>query len=133
MPKPRTILVADDDVLVRLGLSDYLRACGFKVIEAAGGLEAKTILQKGPDVDILLADAQLAGDDGGFALAQWVRRYRRNVSVILTGSLTSKAEAALRICDHPSEPDSAETLLRRIQGARVRKRVAGQTGRKKTS
>ena len=36
-PKDRTptVLLADGDVLIRLSLSDYLRRCGFKVLEAA--------------------------------------------------------------------------------------------------
>jgi CheY-like chemotaxis protein len=93
-----TILVADDDVLVRIAVADYLRACGFRVIEAAGGLEAKTVLQHGPEIHVLFADARLAGDDSGFALAQWVRAHRPNVGVILSAGLARKSEAAARLC-----------------------------------
>jgi CheY-like chemotaxis protein len=32
---PDTILVVEDDVLVRMPISQYLRDCGYRVIEAA--------------------------------------------------------------------------------------------------
>lgn len=93
-----TILVADDDVLVRIAIAEYLRGCGFRVIEAAGGLEAKTVLQHGPEIHVLMADARLAGDDNGFALAQWIRRHRPRVNVILSAGLNRKSEAAASLC-----------------------------------
>lgn len=96
--KPRTLLLAEEDVIVRLGLATYLRECGFVVIEAASAVEARAVLMAGPKIDILYADAQLAGPESGFALAQWVRRHRPSVRVILTATLMNKAEAAADLC-----------------------------------
>lgn len=93
-----TLLLADGDVIVRLALGEYLRACGLMVLEAATGEEAKAILQSGMSIDSLFCDAQLPGVENGFALAQWVRRYRPAIDVVLTTSLESKAEAAGRFC-----------------------------------
>jgi CheY-like chemotaxis protein len=39
-----TVLVAEDDVLVRMPISQYLRDCGHKVVEAANADEAMTAL-----------------------------------------------------------------------------------------
>ena len=116
----KTILIAEDDVIVRLGLARHLRSCGFDVLEAAGAAEAKTLLQRGPDIDVLLADARLAGPECGFALAQWVRRYRRRIEIHLTGSLANKAETVMRIC--PGDGDHRQ-LLRLLQMRR--RRAAG--------
>ena len=116
-----TVLVADDDVLVRIAVSEYLRACGFRVIEASGGLEAKTVLQHGPEIHLLFADARLAGNDNGFALAQWARRHRPGLGVILSAGLTRKAEAAARLCSrNQSPPPPASHLRERIEGMRAR-------------
>jgi CheY-like chemotaxis protein len=116
-----TILVAEDDVLVRIAIAEYLRGCGFRVIEAAGGLEARTVLQHGPDIDVMLADARLAGDDNGFALAQWVRRYRPQVSVVLSVTLENKSEAAAHLCARNQTPPPAASHLRdRINAMRQR-------------
>lgn len=41
-----TILVLERDVLTRAFLSDYLRSCGYRVLEARSAKEALTILQE---------------------------------------------------------------------------------------
>lgn len=116
-----TILVAEDDVLVRIAIAEYLRGCGFRVIEAAGGLEAKTVLQHGPDIHVLFADARLAGDDSGFALAQWVRRHRPRMTVILSAGLTRKSEAAAQLCNDRQSPAPPASHLRdRIEAMNTR-------------
>jgi CheY-like chemotaxis protein len=116
-----TVLVAEDDVIVRIAVAEYLRDCGFRVIEAAGGLEAKTVLTEGPDIHILFADAGLAGDDNGFALAQWARRYRPKVNVILTTGLANKSEAASHLCSRNQTPPPPPSHLRdRIRDMKAR-------------
>lgn len=114
------ILVVEDDVLVRIALGDYLRECGFRVIEASGSLEAKTILQHGPEIHILFADARLAGDDNAFALAQWVRRFRPKISIVLNASLAKKAEAAAHLCNrNQPNPPPASHLRDRIKAMKA--------------
>ena len=46
-----TILVVEDEMLIRLHVADYLRDCGFDVLEAADGARALEILQSGRPVD----------------------------------------------------------------------------------
>ncbi len=114
-----TILVAEDDVLVRIAIADYLRGCGFRVIEAAGGQEAKMVLQHGPAIHVMLADARLAGEDNGFVLAQWARRYRPRMTVILSVSLEQKSEAAASLCSGSKiAPPPSSHLRERINSLR---------------
>lgn len=115
-----TVLVVEQDVLIRIALAEYLRDCGYRVLEAAAGREAKTVLQHGPEIHVLLADAGLAGDDEGFALAQWVRRYRPQVSVILSVSLQSKSDAAAQLCASSKAPPPALHFRDRISAMRQR-------------
>jgi len=103
------ILLADEDVIVRLGIAEYLRDCGLVVLEAATSQEAKSILQAGPDIDVLFSDAQLAGPESGFALAQWVRRNRPGVEIILEVSLESKTVAAFELCCPPDRHKSFDS------------------------
>ncbi|HYD86209.1 MAG TPA: response regulator [Vitreimonas sp.] len=121
------MLLADDDVIVRMALGEYLRTCGLKVLEAASGKEAKAVLQSGIDVDVVLSDAQLAGEETGFALAQWIRRYRPTVEVILTSTVLGKAQAASEFCARfPTKaPYDSSGLAARIRAlAAERKRRA---------
>jgi len=94
----QNILLAEGDVIVRMALGEYLRTCGHKVLEAASSREAKSVLQSGIAVDVVLSDAQLAGEESGFALAQWIRRYRPAVEIILTSTVLGKAQAASEFC-----------------------------------
>lgn len=93
----KTVLLVEADVLVRFGLASHLRACALTVIEAVNADDAKAILVTGPKVDILLSDTQLAGEGSGFVLAQWVRRHRPWIEIILTGSIVNKAQATAEI------------------------------------
>lgn len=115
-----SVLVVEDDVLVRIAVAEYLRECGFRVIEAAGGLEAKTVLQHGPAIDVLFADSRLAGSDNGFALAQWTRRYRPTITVVLSTGLEKKSEAAAQLCSRNQTPPPSPSHLRnRIQAMKA--------------
>lgn len=125
-----TILVADDDVIVRIAIAEYLRDCGFRVIEASGGAEAKTVLQYGPEISVLFADARLVGEQNGFALAQWVRLHRPRVSVILSAGLARKSEAAAKLCaGGDTQAPPAAHLRERIEAMNSRKqRMRGPRG-----
>jgi CheY-like chemotaxis protein len=122
------ILVAEDDVLVRIAIADYLRNCGFRVIEAAGGREARTVLEDGPTIHVLLADARLAGDDNGFALAQWARRHRPHMTVILSVSLDQKSEAAASLCSDGKIAPPSSRMHDRISSMRQRTTGGGGHG-----
>lgn len=95
-----TLLIVEADVIIRFGLAEYLRACGMTVIEAGDADDAKAVLLAGPRIDIVMADAQLAGEQNGFALAQWLRRHRPQVRVILTSTIPNKTRSAVELCGH---------------------------------
>ncbi|MEJ0059981.1 MAG: response regulator [Terricaulis sp.] len=118
-----TILLVEPDVLIRLSLADYLRGCGFQVIEAAHAEEGKMILASDAKVDVVLADAQMPAPAMGFAFAQWVRRRRPSVTLILAASILNKAKAAAELCDStPIRPKPCEHghLADRIQSMLAR-------------
>jgi CheY-like chemotaxis protein len=115
-----TILVADNDVIVRIAIAEYLRECGFRVIEAASAAEARTVLQHGPKIDVLMVEAR-RGDDRGFAVAQWARRHSPRINVIISAGLTRKSEAAAQLCSGGKTPaPPASNLRERIEGMNAR-------------
>jgi CheY-like chemotaxis protein len=114
--KKLTVLLVEADVIVRFALAQHLRTCAHTVIEVVSGTEARAVLLAGPAVDVVLADAQLAGDDNGFALAQWVRRHRQSIDVILTGTLAHKVQVACEFCVEGDRADhDALGLISSIQ------------------
>ncbi len=54
MPEPSTILVCDDEVLIRWSLREYLEAEGYSVVEAADGIEClERVRAQPPDLVVL--------------------------------------------------------------------------------
>jgi CheY-like chemotaxis protein len=72
----RVIGAVQDDALVGMTASGYLRHCGYRVLEAANSDEALLLLQK-PDiqVDVVMIDVGSSGAMSGFKLAQRVHTF----------------------------------------------------------
>ncbi|MGA8772505.1 MAG: response regulator [Rhodomicrobium sp.] len=120
-----TILVVDEEVLIRFAIADYLRDCGYRVIEAASGKEAMLVIEKSDlKIDIVLCDAALKGKVNGFNLAQWVRTNRTGMPVILAGTPAKAADAAAELCDEgpnlarPYEPQLVVDRIKRLLAKR---------------
>lgn len=93
------IMVVESDILVRGPLAAFLRECGYRVIEAANGQEARRFLDSDNRIDVVLADVDDASDvEGGFALASWVRNHHPGVDITLAGTLSKAVEAARDLC-----------------------------------
>jgi DNA-binding NtrC family response regulator len=120
-----TLLVVDDEVLIRLAISDYLRECGFKVIEAASAEEAIVVLeQSGKTIDLVLSDVEMPGSMDGFALSAWIRTHQPGLPVVMAGSPSRAASAAAELCEtgpQLSKPYDTQLLIdhiRRLLGTR---------------
>jgi DNA-binding NtrC family response regulator len=123
-----TILIVNDEVLIRLALSEYLRDCGYRVIEAASADEAILVLQHAQiQMDIVFSDIKMPGPMDGFGLSQWVRANRPGLDVILAGTLPRAVAAASDLCEGGSAPNPyhPQAVLDRI-----RRLLASRAGRK---
>jgi CheY-like chemotaxis protein len=96
----QTVLVVEDEVLVRLVIADYLRECGYRVHEAVNAEEAVVILQS-PEVsvDVVFSDVEMPGNMDGFGLARWVRTNKPGTQVILTSGAERSADIAATLCE----------------------------------
>lgn len=116
---PKTILVVEDEVLIRFAVADYLRACGYQVLEAANADEAVVLLDAADmKIDLVFSDVQMPGTRDGFGLARWIRSKRPGVRVMLTSGADRSAEIAGELCDMgPVEPKPYDhkKLLQRIR------------------
>jgi CheY-like chemotaxis protein len=115
-----TILVVEDEVLIRAPMAEYLRDCGYRVFEAADTAEAKAMLNADTPVDLVFTDVNMPGAENGLILASWVREHFPDIKVILTSgvaNITTNAGdprmdgAVLR------KPYRYEVVLQRIQTA----------------
>jgi CheY-like chemotaxis protein len=57
-------------------IAQYLRDCGYRVLEAASVDEAMTILQKSDThIDVVLSDVEMPGPMNGFGFAQGLAQF----------------------------------------------------------
>jgi CheY-like chemotaxis protein len=93
------ILIVDDDELVRMVLSDHLQDTGYVVQTASSGDEAKSVLEAGEiQYALVVTDIVMPGSMDGFQLADWVRRRRPSLPIILTSGYSKKARSAEELC-----------------------------------
>jgi CheY-like chemotaxis protein len=113
------VLVVDDEVLVRTAIAEYLRDCGYRVLEAASATEAVLALQDSElRVDIVLSAVEMPGPMDGFGLSRWTREHRPDVEVVLAGTPARAATAAAKLCDEGpklSRPYQPQLVLDRIK------------------
>ena len=108
----RTILLVEDDALLRVSAADHLRGKGYHVIEAGTVIEAATILSSGPSVHLVFSDVDLPGATGGLSLAVWINAYHPKVPVVHVGHPGGHADA------HRSAPESVHSEALRLREGR---------------
>jgi DNA-binding NtrC family response regulator len=114
---PATILVVERDILVRQPLAQYLRDCGYRVLEAVNAVEARGAVSSGRErIDVLLMDVKGVPIEGGFALASWVRSNHPTVKVLLGGTIAHVLKLAGELCnDGPDGPLDYRSVLDHIR------------------
>lgn len=118
-----TILVAEDEVILRMILSDHLRANDFHVLEAASGAEARVIMNAVPQVDAVISDVHMAEQYEGIELVRWMNAHHPRIPVILTsgsaGVQQARAwESSSNVTDFVPKPYS-EHAMEQLVRARI--------------
>ena len=94
---------------MRMPIAQYLRDCGYKVIEAASGDEAMAVLlHREAVVDVVFSDIEMPGAVDGFGLAKWIREHRPGLDVVLAGTIPRTVECAKELCEEGSVPKPYE-------------------------
>jgi DNA-binding response OmpR family regulator len=111
-----TVLVVDDEPIVRDVVVRYLQRDGFTTLEAGDGDTARDLIENG-DPGLVVLDVMLPGTDG-LELCRWIRS-RSDLPVIL---LTARGEEADRIVglelgadDYVTKPFSPRELAARVR------------------
>jgi PAS domain S-box-containing protein len=86
-----TILVVEDDKLVRDYVLTQLRSLGYVTLEAANGAEAVALVDAGHPFDLLFTDVIMPGAMNGRQLADEIARRRPGLKVLFTSGYTENA------------------------------------------
>jgi DNA-binding response OmpR family regulator len=111
-----TVLVVDDEPIVREVVVRYLAREGHRTLEAGDGDAARGVIERS-DPDLVVLDVMLPGTDG-LELCRWIRG-RSELPVIM---LTARGEEADRIVglelgadDYVTKPFSPRELAARVR------------------
>jgi CheY-like chemotaxis protein len=86
-----TILLVEDDEMVRRYASKQLGSLGYRVLTAGNGPEALTLLEEHSGIDLLFTDIVMPGGMSGREVAEEVQRRDPAVRVLYTSGYTEDA------------------------------------------
>lgn len=100
-----TILIVEDEVLIRSCFAEYLQDNGFKVLEAGTADDAVDIIEKADAaVDLVFSDVMMPGKLNGFGLAQWVHARHPGLPIILTSGHAKSVADSIKRCGTAALP-----------------------------
>jgi two-component system, response regulator PdtaR len=109
-----TILVVEDEVLLRMVITDQLRDAGYSVIEAVNAHEATEVLRNSANIEVVISDIQMPGSMDGVDLARMIRSEYPAIKIVLaSGHL-----ALVNWADHDGffeKPYDADKIIRHIK------------------
>jgi CheY-like chemotaxis protein len=97
-----TVLVVEDEGLVRLDAAEGLREAGFDVVEAATSDEAEDAFEAREDIDVVFTDIDIPGRMNGLELARRLYSRRPTLRLVLTSGSVRPTKAEI--------PDAGEFL-----------------------
>jgi len=90
---PQTILVVEDEPLIRMSAVAALRDAGYWVLEAQNSAEALDVLSRHSEISILVTDVRMPGLMDGLALVTWVQLNNPAIRSIVVSANATAAEA----------------------------------------
>lgn len=94
-PKPVTVLVVDDEALIRMYATDVLEDAGFLIVEAENGEEAIAALNHHPEISVLFTDINMPGPFDGLELARKIYERRPDVQLIIASGKMRPTKAEI--------------------------------------
>jgi CheY-like chemotaxis protein len=116
-----TILVVEDEWLLREMIVEHLHAAGWNVIEAENGEDALACLENGAEIDVVFTDIRLNGTLNGWDVGEASRRIATDLPVIYASG--NAVEPARRVdgslfFPKPYEPEHIRLACERLIIAR---------------
>ncbi len=120
--KQKTVLIAEDDPLIRLVVAEALTDAGFAVIEAEHAAAALGTLASGTGrIVLLFTDINMPGSMDGLELAHRVRLSWPDMAILITSGRPLPAATATphaaRFIAKPYNPDHVVSDIRRMVAA----------------
>jgi two-component system, response regulator PdtaR len=89
----QTVLVVEDEVLIRMATVATLESAGYAVLEACDSAEALRILASNENVRVVVTDVSMPGDMDGLGLVKCLQRERPILRALVVSAKTCADEA----------------------------------------
>jgi two-component system, response regulator PdtaR len=124
-PAATTILIVEDEFLVRACAADVLCESGFKVLQAANAPDALLVLEDA-HVDVVFTDINMPGEFDGLGLARRVRRRWPHVAMVITSgrACPERGVEGARFLPKPYMPETLARLIGEMAGSKRDRRCA---------
>jgi CheY-like chemotaxis protein len=90
-----SVLVVEDEPIIRLGAVMDLEDAGFNVFEASNPDEAMMVLADHPEIQALFTDVEMPGSMNGLTLAAAVRDRWPPIKIVVTSGRVRKQDTNL--------------------------------------
>ena len=90
-----TVLVVEDDALIRMGAISIVENAGFVAVDAASADQAIAILEARPDIHLVFTDVDMPGSMDGLKLAHYVRKRWPAIRLVVASGKNIVTESEL--------------------------------------
>lgn len=90
-----TVLVVEDEGLIRMDALDALEGAGFNMLEASNADEALHILSSHDDIDVVFTDVNMPGSIDGLGLMRRISDERPEICMIVASGMERPAQSSL--------------------------------------
>ncbi len=111
----QTVLVVEDDLLIRLMVVDALRNAGLKALEASSADEALTILESDASVKLVFSDLRMPGTMDGVGLMKVLRKTRPDLKLAVASGYSPDWPSPDMVDAFIGKPYDVERAVARIK------------------
>jgi two-component system, response regulator PdtaR len=111
-----TILIVEDEVLIRMSSAATLEDAGFHILEAGCSAQAMEILLGRTDINVLMTDVRMPGEMDGLDLVALVKRCHPDIrSIVVSGNTSADEASNAGAIGFLSKPYMAHSLVRAMK------------------
>jgi CheY-like chemotaxis protein len=113
--KSLTVLIVEDEPLVRMLTAEVLEEAGYSVVEAVNASEALELLDARADFCMMITDVRMPGELNGYSLSRLVRLKRPSMPIIVISGDSPPGEGDMPVCARfMSKPVSPSELVEMV-------------------
>ena len=117
----QTILVVEDEPLIRMCAVATLQDAGYRVLEAQNSAEALDVLSQHSEVSIMVTDVHMPGHMDGLALVTWVQLNNPSIrTIVVSGNATAAQAGKAGAFGFVAKPYMPDTILKAVHDTVLR-------------